>query len=838
MCFVNSRLGLAGLLCAVIFSGCDMLPEDFQPDHGEIILVREGSPEVVLVTADNPSRVAAYAAEEMVIHVEKATGVALRVMVESEVPGDYVLSRIYIGETRAAERQGIDAASMPPDAYLLRTADRDLYVVGREEEGQLFGLSDRRGTLYGVYELLERYVGVRWLWPGNLGTFVPQAETVSISGNLDEITEPVFQFRQFRTWGINRAISDYDPDASWLTFSRSGLQSYADDLQVYLARQRVGFSYPKPIVGHYFQGWWERYGEEHPDWFMMRADGERGPGPDASAYRRTHVPMCVSNPDLHRYIVEEAWDGGDILRLGEADISGLCRCPDCLAWDEEVQQPDFARYELLVSDRYARFWATIRDMAREHNPDVLVTAFLYTNYFPAPVSDIDLEGIYGEFVPWGIQAIGYFPMEDEALEWLKAQWVGWSSRGMTMAYRPNYLLGGYVMPFLSTWQAGEMFQFAARRGMIGLDFDSLWGHWSVKGPMLYMHMRLAVDPEQDIAELRREYFSAYGPAAHMVERYFDYWEDYSHDEVNAIHYSDLSNAGELYPQEVFIPAREMLDEAMARVEDHPRAEFAERVEFLQAGLEHARLAANFVGKLGHRGALPVRDPEMVLKARQALEELIEFRRAHEHLYIADYAAASWQEHHRIDVEKLLRMDVEDIRSERLGAMLEEPWGQWHFRRDPEDHGLQNQWYDADIGETEKGLQYFDGTDPSYQIDSDYWMPVSVPSTLADTDIGPYLGFGWYAVVFTVPGHLEGRPMRMLFEAVDEQAWVYVNGVYAGEHTEESEGLGVGILWERPFTVEVDPEMINYGGENLLVVRTHASVGASGIWGPVHIYYEE
>ena len=43
----------------------------------------------------------------------------------------------------------------------------------------------------------------------------------------------------------------------------------------------------------------------------------------------------MSNDELHHEIVDKAWDGGNVLTLGEADAAGesMCRCPHCLAWD-------------------------------------------------------------------------------------------------------------------------------------------------------------------------------------------------------------------------------------------------------------------------------------------------------------------------------------------------------------------------------------------------------------------------------------------------------------------------------------------------------------------------
>ena len=81
-----------------------------------------------------------------------------------------------------------------------------------------------------------------------------------------------------------------------------------------------------------------------------------------------------------------------------------------------------------------------------------------------------------------------------------------------------------------------------------------------------------------------------------------------------------------------------------------------------------------------------------------------------------------------------------------------------------------------------------------------WTKVEVPARLEATAVGPYLGTGWYAAEFNVPKDWSARAIDFLFEAVDEQAWVYLNGKLIGEHSVKSEGVGIGVLWNEPFIV--------------------------------------
>ena len=146
--------------------------------------------------------------------------------------------------------------------------------------------------------------------------------------------------------------------------------------------------------------------------------------------------------------------------------------------------------------------------------------------------------------------------------------------------------------------------------------------------------------------------------------------------------------------------------------------------------------------------------------------------------------------------------------------LPAPFGPWLFRADPIDQGLREGWSAADINTAD-------------------WVPVKVPAYWAETEaVGNYQGVGWYRTSFTVPEGWKGKPLQILFGAVDEQAWIYLNGKLIREHSEKSEGKACGELCDEPFAAEVPPEALNYGKTNVLVVKVNNSIANGGIWRPV------
>ena len=139
---------------------------------------------------------------------------------------------------------------------------------------------------------------------------------------------------------------------------------------------------------------------------------------------------------------------------------------------------------------------------------------------------------------------------------------------------------------------------------------------------------------------------------------------------------------------------------------------------------------------------------------------------------------------------------------------------WLFRLDPRSEGEALGWHQPDL-------------------DTAGWREIPVPAAWEDTWVGPYDADAWYRVRFTIPASAAGKRLVIRFGAVDEQAWVYLNGKLIGEHTERSTGQTVHQIWDQAFDVSVAGA--RYGAENVLAVRVRDSVGAGGIWKPVRLY---
>ena len=578
---------LTAIFLIGFFASCQNTKDSGSPK----VWVENGESQAVIVTADSPYSIAAYAAKEMVYHIKLATGVTIPVRKESEVISSEKY-RIYIGQCDAAQKAGIDYKKLESEQCVIQTDGNDFFIVGNDGEGDPLDFkNDHSGTLWGVYEVLERTSGAKWLWPGELGTSVPSAKRIEIS-DWNEKIKPTLVRRNIRIkrprWSDDKGIGN----------GFSSIDAYEDYLReekVFLRRHRIGRSDdPRPYTGHSFNGWWKEYGEQHPEWFQKLPEGElanewrerygpfypvynnipengwenyRGP----ITYRgKTLTSMCMSNHEFQQEIVnrwKEVRKGNParntIIRVGENDTPALCTCDDCRALDapqpgtkEFEQLPEYVKVPytpMNAGRRYALFWKHVYELAAETDPDVIVTAFIYFNYFVAP-TDVKLhKNIVLGFVPWDGW---WFPRDPREDDWLREQWHKWRNTGATLYYRPNYMYNGGSMPHVFARQMAEEFQFIYKNGAIGTDFDALTGQWAVNGTTLYLLSRLHNRPEASVEKLLNEYYAAFGPAAMYIKAYFDFWE--AHTTSNRAIYGfggSLENynhyARKMFPRESF-----------------------------------------------------------------------------------------------------------------------------------------------------------------------------------------------------------------------------------------------------------------------------------------------
>ena len=235
------------------------------------------------------------------------------------------------------------------------------------------------GTADSVYEFLERFAGVRWLWPGDVGTVADRSEPVALK---DETWVYVTPFRRRLT---NSFLG-----------GRGRFPGEGADLAAWTRHRHVGSSLVSKGSGfqHAFGSLMPRqkYGREHPEYYALVAPerwiGEPKPAkPTRLSDSLMPGPwqLCTSNPDVRRIIAEKLIAAKtDVLQsISPNDGYGFCECPACRAQDAEGQGIGDGVYDL--TDRMYDFLSDIAWQVYKASPRSKVGLFSYSFYDKVPV---------------------------------------------------------------------------------------------------------------------------------------------------------------------------------------------------------------------------------------------------------------------------------------------------------------------------------------------------------------------------------------------------------------------------------------------------------------------
>jgi len=781
--------------CIALASGLFLL----SVASANVVIVENGVGCADIVVGAEPTPTEKLAAEELQWHVLKISGAALNTAAEPQ-PGRMA---IYVG--RAAAAVGVKADDLELEHFRLATGPGWVAITGRDAS-RSEKVTDpldigtvQPGTLFGVYHLLDHVFGVRWLWPGEDGTFLPKRTTLTVP-SLSVTSGPRLVQRNVRClrapWKRERMFGRAD---GVTLVDKSVVERQYREERLWLRRHRMGrrehFAF-----GHAYTHWWRKYGESHPEYFAV-LPGRQQPYP-----RRERLKLCVSNPAVTNQIIADWVAGGAKSHLAGCpnDSRAYCTCEKCRQWDLPVETTPENVDESVLTYRYVRFWRILAEKAAAINPDAFVCGYAYSNYREPP------EGVR---LPPNVM-LGYVGgMGEEAQE----EWRKWSATGASLFFRPNWFHRGHNAFYMPLHEAGAFLKFALENNMLGTDFDSLLGHYATQGPFYYLTVRLQARPELSVEEVIGEFCAAFGPAAPEIRQYLDYWEELTvryNDEVTK-RKDDLGGGSraslrlmpEVFGDDVLAAAGAVLASGLTKVEGADPS-FAKRIRFLQEGLKHVRITRDAVRYGGDVGSVRgIR--ENAMKAVEAAAALRAYRKTIQDSFV------DWTEY-----SGMKEITLGDYTGLRLAAVfaVRKPIAvlpaSWYFQFDPEDVGEKEKWFRADLNPTRHKW----ATALVYR----WWERNGVGIKWKEEHGKDYDGVGWYHTGFKPPELPAGKRVKLLFGAVDEACKVWLNGQFVGEHPFVHPDD-----WKVPFEFDVTDHLIP--GRNKVAVRVVDNAGMGGIW---------
>lgn len=556
-------------------------------------LVEKGQSHAVIIVPEKPSAVVEHAARVLRDHIKEISGADLLIRTEDKIKGSPSREQawILVGEGKLTEKQGLTSKGLGPGGIVVH-AKGDVVALFGADAGTP---SDPHGTRYAVTTFLEDKLGVRYLWPGELGKIVPRRETITVT-DFQHRYAPKLAQRRIRSMGYHDRLQ---VGLDRLGFTKADYERLTADAQRTRGESPDWFGWHRLggtlnlQSGHAFTHLWAKYGKEHPDWFALQHDGSRDQSKNPDRAR-----LCVSNPDLIAAIakekIEELNKNPNALGVSIAPNDGgrpaFCTCPKCEALDSakgrKVLLWDFSRgarrdfEHVSLTDRMVYFWNAVAEQVVKVHPDKLLVVDAYSVYAAPPVERELHPNLVVRFAPLGYHA------EDYRQESLR-EWDGWSRAAKRIYFRPNLMLAGRRdgMPLVYVHKFGKDFRYLADHGMMGTDFDSCCHNWATQGLNYYVVARLQWNPEQEVDAIVDDYCRAgFGPAAKTVRRYFDGLEVLLDEAA-----SKKAIAVSVFNPKALAALRKELEQARRDARDDPT--IAKRIAFLELGLRWAEIEA-------------------------------------------------------------------------------------------------------------------------------------------------------------------------------------------------------------------------------------------------------
>lgn len=280
-----------------------------------------------------------------------------------------------------------------PEGMLIKCVDeRTIIIAGSSwNAGEV-----ERGTIYGVYEFLERFCGCSLASFSNpsvdAGEYVPQLESIDLSG-ISYVK--ACADRPYRTAIIQYADSAGDPEKElnipffdWLVKNKynriltwTSIYNHFKKNGMIAELERRGLRF---TVGHHEssrlflpaygnEDFPEHYYETHPEYFKLQSDGTRFVNMDP----RGQLVYCSRNQNAIKEVAKNVNDWltqnpmVDILAFWPNDgVHEQCTCPECSKYTK--------------TENYCYFVNEIAKIVKPNHPNIKFDLLIYVDLWDCP----------------------------------------------------------------------------------------------------------------------------------------------------------------------------------------------------------------------------------------------------------------------------------------------------------------------------------------------------------------------------------------------------------------------------------------------------------------------
>ncbi len=738
---------------------------------GEIALAVGGETDYVIVIPAQPTTQEQKAAEELQKWIGQMTGADYEIVSDAVAA---IPTEISVGRTNrlATANLAVAKQDLGNEGYAIALKGKRLFLIGGK----------KRGPIYAAFAFMEEDLGLRWYTRTDVNRIL-RRPTVQVK-IVPRSYVPPLEIRDPFWWDAF--------DATWSLRNRTNAPSAA-------VPEEWGGHINYALFVHSFNQLIppSQYKQEHPEYF----------GPNQP---------CLTNPDVLRIVTENTLrilrenPNAELISVSQNDGGGYCTCPKCQALD----QAEGSHAGTLI-----KFVNQVADAVREEFPNVKVStlAYTYTAILPKTVRPRDNIAIrlctdtcmwWRPFVSVADDK-GPIPLEwpywDMVDDPEKLSFKGflddWSAVHDTI-HIWDYVINfsHYLAPMPNMDVIRDNIRYFVDHNVKGIITNANYQTTGSERSFMraWVTAKLLWDPSRDVWELMQDFiWGYYGKAAPAIVEYNQLLrslpEKYDMTKVGGIRYPMDS---EFLSPQFLADAEAIFARAMHLAENE---EIRRRVELAHLPITYVKLARgqDFYG-------------EGYLEAIDQFEQTCRsfgITRLSEHFTLKQ-RLDEFREKVRVQRElKLLRDEV---------TVIPLP-NEWRFATDPDNVGVSEGWFRDSFDDGRWAVLRND-------LGMKGWEAQGFPN---------YDGFGWYRQDFDLPADPGRKYVYLYFGAVDEEAWIYLNGEPAYEHTCQSTGMTPEQIWDTPFFGKARDDL-KFGQKNHLAVRVHDQAMMGGVWKPVYV----
>ena len=534
----------------------------------EITICNESIPQSRIVIAANPSEIERHSSVVLQDYLHRITGATFEIVTDESSPKD---NDINIGKVNRPEMEDINFAELEEDGYIIRTENGRLSIAG----------GSRKGTLYGVYGFLEKYLGCRKY--SSTYSVIPTKYSIQLN-DIDIKEIPVFKYREilykdvyqpeyFDWHGLGKHQADAYSDGNWGSWCHTSLSLV-------------------PAKEH---------AAKHPEYYSL-VNGKR----IFSTTEANKGEICWSNPEVFEIAANnlKGWiekkPDASYWSVSQCDNADYCRCPICQkAYDE-------------TGSTQGTILPFINKMAKRF-PDKTISTLSYW-YSTRPPKGIKVEKNVNIML-CNIGSPRHIPIE-QGDSTFTADIKAWHQ------IHDNFIIWDYVIqfanliaPFPNLRTLQPNLQFLHENGVKAM-FEQ--GNRETGGEFCelkaYVLAKLLWNPYQDVEAIIDDFVNGfYGPAGKYIREYIDLM----HNTMEAtgaqlnIFGRPWDNKDTFLTEAMIEKYYVILDQAEESVKDYP--EFLPRVHAVKMQIDYAVLDIAKGEIKGNRGAMEMKEGKWAIK---------------------------------------------------------------------------------------------------------------------------------------------------------------------------------------------------------------------------------